>query len=314
MTPTAHVLSRRQFVGTGALAAAALAFGPSFWRDALAAPTSAGAGPYGPLNAPDANGLMLPAGFRSREIARSGQPGGRLPVARLPGRASHLRHAGRWLDPGLERRGRRGAGRRGLVDRVRPGWIHQARPAHPRRQQPELLRWAHAVGHLSLVRGVGRWTGLGVRPAGQEPCLAAAGDGHLHSRVRLRRPGRQARLHDRGRGRRPALPLHPEQLSGPLERRARDRHRRLRRRGQLGGRARPERDQRSHPGTGCRHPLRRRRGDVVRLGHRLLHHQEGQQGPRLRHAQRPLRADLRRGDDPGLPALRAGRNHGLALR
>src|SRR5687768_10812162 len=67
-----HVLSRRQFVGTGALAAAAFAFGPSFWRNALAAPTSPGVGPYGPLSAPDANGLMLPAGFRSREIARSG--------------------------------------------------------------------------------------------------------------------------------------------------------------------------------------------------------------------------------------------------
>ena len=64
-------LSRRQFVGSGALAMAALAFGPSFWRGALAAPATPGAGPYGPLQAPDANGLMLPAGFRSREIARA---------------------------------------------------------------------------------------------------------------------------------------------------------------------------------------------------------------------------------------------------
>ena len=71
-SPGGHVLSRRQFVGTGALAAAAFAFGPSFWRNALAAPTSPGVGPYGPLNPADANGLMLPAGFRSREIARSG--------------------------------------------------------------------------------------------------------------------------------------------------------------------------------------------------------------------------------------------------
>jgi uncharacterized protein len=65
-------LSRRQFVGSGALAFAALAFGPAFWQDALAAPATPGASPYGPLQGPDANGLMLPAGFRSREIARTG--------------------------------------------------------------------------------------------------------------------------------------------------------------------------------------------------------------------------------------------------
>ena len=64
MKPETQVLSRRQFVGTGALAAVALAFGPGFWRNALAAPTSPGVSPYGPLGTPDANGLMLPAGFR----------------------------------------------------------------------------------------------------------------------------------------------------------------------------------------------------------------------------------------------------------
>jgi secreted PhoX family phosphatase len=72
MSQTPPVLSRRQFVGSGALAAAALAFGPSFWQKALAAPTTPGAGPYGALNAPDANGLMLPSGFKSREVARAG--------------------------------------------------------------------------------------------------------------------------------------------------------------------------------------------------------------------------------------------------
>jgi secreted PhoX family phosphatase len=72
--PTQQVLSRRQFVGTGALAALTLAFGPSFWRTAMAAPAVPGESPYGPLNAPDANGFMLPAGFRSREVARAGVP------------------------------------------------------------------------------------------------------------------------------------------------------------------------------------------------------------------------------------------------
>lgn len=72
VSPGDRALSRRQFVGSGALAAVALAFGPGFWREALGAPAAPGPGPYGPLNPPDANGLMLPTGFRSREIARAG--------------------------------------------------------------------------------------------------------------------------------------------------------------------------------------------------------------------------------------------------
>src|SRR5688500_3206265 len=103
MSPADHVLSRRQFVGTGALAAVTLAFGPSFWRDALAAPATPGAGPYGPLNPADANGLMLPAGFTSREIARAGaqaagypwhnRPDGQAPFATPDGGWSRVSNA-----------------------------------------------------------------------------------------------------------------------------------------------------------------------------------------------------------------------------
>ena len=63
-------VSRRQLIVSGALAAGALAGSPRLLRDALAAPARAGASPYGPLGPPDANGLMLPPGFSSREIAR----------------------------------------------------------------------------------------------------------------------------------------------------------------------------------------------------------------------------------------------------
>lgn len=62
--------TRRRFLASGALAAGSVAFGPARLRDALAAPAVAGPGPYGPLLAPDANNLMLPAGFGSRLIAR----------------------------------------------------------------------------------------------------------------------------------------------------------------------------------------------------------------------------------------------------
>ena len=63
-------ISRRQLIVSGALAAGALVGSPRLLREALAAPARAGVSPYGALGAPDANGLMLPPGFSSREIAR----------------------------------------------------------------------------------------------------------------------------------------------------------------------------------------------------------------------------------------------------
>jgi uncharacterized protein len=66
---------RREFIKASVIGVGALAFGPAFWRDALAAtPATLGPGPYGPLQSPDANGIMLPAGFKSRVIAQGGEP------------------------------------------------------------------------------------------------------------------------------------------------------------------------------------------------------------------------------------------------
>lgn len=66
---------RRDFLRSSALAAGGLALGPAFWRDALAqTPATPGPGPYGPLQAPDVNGLMLPAGFSSRVVAQGQAP------------------------------------------------------------------------------------------------------------------------------------------------------------------------------------------------------------------------------------------------
>ena len=70
MTP----LSRRTFLRTTALGAAALALPPEFWRQALAAPATPGPGPYGPPGAPDpVTGIAVPSGFKVREVARGGQ-------------------------------------------------------------------------------------------------------------------------------------------------------------------------------------------------------------------------------------------------
>src|SRR5918999_755562 len=66
---------RREFLRTSLVGMGTLAFGPAFWREALAAePATPGPGPYGPLQPADENGIMLPPGFRARVVARGGQP------------------------------------------------------------------------------------------------------------------------------------------------------------------------------------------------------------------------------------------------
>ena len=67
------MIRRREFLQASVVGTGALAFGSGFWQHALAAPAIQGAGPYGPLQAPDANGIALPEGFTSRVIAQGGQ-------------------------------------------------------------------------------------------------------------------------------------------------------------------------------------------------------------------------------------------------
>lgn len=67
-------MDRRSFLRTGLMATAAFTtMGRSFWTRAWSAPaTPVESGPYGPLLSRNANGIRLPAGFTSREIARGG--------------------------------------------------------------------------------------------------------------------------------------------------------------------------------------------------------------------------------------------------
>ncbi|MCF6521900.1 alkaline phosphatase PhoX [Streptomyces sp. JJ36] len=71
-------MQRRTFLR--AASAGAVALSGSLWQGAATAagPASvlADSGPYGPLGPPDAHGVALPAGFRSRVVARSGRPVG----------------------------------------------------------------------------------------------------------------------------------------------------------------------------------------------------------------------------------------------
>ena len=67
--------SRRAFIQTGVAAAGALALGPRFWSEALAAPATPGPGPYGPpAGSPNELGLVLPQGFSSRLIGKGAAP------------------------------------------------------------------------------------------------------------------------------------------------------------------------------------------------------------------------------------------------
>jgi uncharacterized protein len=65
--------TRRDLIRAGVGVAGIFTLGPAFW-EALAAPAPVGPSPYGPLGPPDANGIRLPAGFRSRIVARGNQP------------------------------------------------------------------------------------------------------------------------------------------------------------------------------------------------------------------------------------------------
>jgi secreted PhoX family phosphatase len=67
-------MERRTFLRTAVLSTSVTAFGGTLWRGAAHAdPAQPGTGPYGALGSADANGIQLPAGFRSRIVATSGQ-------------------------------------------------------------------------------------------------------------------------------------------------------------------------------------------------------------------------------------------------
>lgn len=77
-------MKRRSFLRSTALAAGVAALGPTFWERAYAATAQPGRGPYGPLLAADANGVMLPAGFSSRILAVTNQVVGGYPWHGVP--------------------------------------------------------------------------------------------------------------------------------------------------------------------------------------------------------------------------------------
>lgn len=66
-------LNRRHFLGIAALAAGSITIGRILTSEDFAfTAVTAGPGPYGALASADANGILLPSGFTSRVIARTG--------------------------------------------------------------------------------------------------------------------------------------------------------------------------------------------------------------------------------------------------
>jgi secreted PhoX family phosphatase len=71
--------TRREFIGAGVGAAAAVGLGAAFWDDlfgSAGSPARSARGAYGSRRPPNEHGLRLPEGFRSRLIARGGEPVG----------------------------------------------------------------------------------------------------------------------------------------------------------------------------------------------------------------------------------------------
>ena len=72
-------MRRREFIGLGVGGVAAVSLGALFWDELFVssqgAPLRRGRG-YGPLRPPDENGVRLPDRFRSRIVARGGEPVG----------------------------------------------------------------------------------------------------------------------------------------------------------------------------------------------------------------------------------------------
>jgi uncharacterized protein len=93
-------VDRRRFLALTLAASGSLTLGRSAIARTLAAPAQPGDSPYGPLLAPDANGLRLPEGFTSRVVRQYGTPIGptqELPMAFPDGAATFATPDGGWI-------------------------------------------------------------------------------------------------------------------------------------------------------------------------------------------------------------------------
>ena len=214
-------ISRRQLIVSGALAAGALAGSRACSGRRSPLPRARGSSPYGPLGAPDANGLMLPPGFSSREIARGLSEVKGYPWPVFPdGQATFPTADGGWiLVTNSESLSVSGAGTSGI--RFRPDGAIDSAYRILAGTNVNCARRRHAVGHLAVVRGARGRPRLGVRSGGDAHRAAAAGARRVQPRGGGDRAGRPAAVPHRGPAGRRLLPLHadlyPDLSEGLLE-------------------------------------------------------------------------------------------------
>ena len=231
------MLTRRRLIQSGLTTAAAVSFGPAFWRDAFAAPAGearADRARTGALRPPDANGIMLPAGLHlaGDRPLDGGHPrhGLRLPV--YPDGAGDVPdRRRRRLDPRRQLRGP-GGRRRRVRDPLRRRTAASPPPTAILGSTSTTARAARRRGARGsrARRSRAAWCGSATSTSVNAGRRAPA-DGRLPARggVRGRRHQQVYLSEDVDGG--GLYRFTPDRLSGPLRRPAGDRVRRRRQRG-----------------------------------------------------------------------------------
>ena len=187
------MLTRRRLIQSGLTTAAAVSFGPpSGATRSRRRRRSATDRPVRSAAPPDANGILLPPGFSSRVIARSGEivPGTGYRVPGRPRRRGRVpvRRTAAGSSPSTPRSSGRHVGGASAIRFDADGTITAAYRILEDTQR-QLRRRPDAVGRVALVRGGPARPGVGVRHRPDAPPVVAPGHGRLPARGGVRGPG-----------------------------------------------------------------------------------------------------------------------------
>ena len=267
------------------------AMGPAFWRSALSSEpvTRAAAGPYGPLGAANAQGVAVPAGFSVRLLGQAGHAGARtrgISWPTFPDGSAIFALPDGGLVLAVNSEVPAGLGGASAVRFDRDGDDRRARTGSSaaRRRTARAAARRGARGCRARRSTTGQvWE---CDPLGATSGRRAARARALQARGGGRRPGRQARLPDRGPRRRRALPLHAGRLPRPVARRAGDRDRRRRRAHRLGAPCPTRARRRGRRASRCPARMKFERGEGIFYDTGIVYvaTTERRQDPRLRHA------------------------------